>query len=332
MILQPKELQRWIEEKRPFTVVDVRTDEQRNQCPLQGLTPVISKIDDIPVAGDRPLVLVCQFGIITEEVITEGKLENTFSLLGGAQAWNEFYQARIDLSRWSRQMVLPELGVSGQQKIHQAAVAIVGLGGLGCSAALTLAAAGIGKLILIDGDHVELSNLHRQIIYREEDQGKKKVMVVAERLKAVNSRLKVKVCPQYLTEEVAETFLDGVNVIIDATDNVKARRDLDRISRNRGVPLVYGGLYRFEGQVAVLNLNGSPSYEEVFPAGGEDGACEGRGVLGMLPGIIGNIQALEAVKIIAGITPNLAGRLLLYDGLTQTMETIDLTRAPEGVV
>jgi len=324
MILQPEELQKWIQEGRPFTVVDLRTEEQRLQCPLQGLVSLTGHTDDIPSTGNKPVVLVCQFRIITEELIAERKLKNTFSLLGGAQAWNEFYQARIDLSRWSRQMVLPELGVTGQQKLQEATVAVVGLGGLGCSAALTLAAAGIGKLILIDGDQVEVSNLHRQILYREEDQGKNKVMIVAERLKTINSKLETIVYPYYLDEDNAEEMLNKANVIVDATDNIRARRTLDRVSRRQGSPLVYGGLYRFEGQVAVLNLNGSPSYEEVFPDGGEDGSCEGRGVLGMLPAIIGNIQALEAVKILADITPNLSGKLLLYDGLTQTMETIDL--------
>jgi len=325
MILQPEELQQWIQEGRPFKVVDLRPEEQRIQCPLQGLSSVTGDAEAIPRADDQPLVLVCQFGIITEEIIAEGKLQNTFSLLGGAQAWNAFYQAQVDLSRWSRQMVLPELGVLGQQKLHQATVAVVGLGGLGCSAALTLAAAGVGKLLLIDGDQVELSNLHRQILYREEDQGKKKVVIVAERLKSVNSKLETRVFPRYLNEGNAVVFLNGAHAIVDATDNIQTRRNLDRVSRSQGIPLVYGGLYRFEGQVAVFNLDGGPSYEEVFPAGGENGTCEGRGVLGMLPAIIGNIQALEAVKIIAGITPTLSGKLLLYDGLTQTMETINLT-------
>lgn len=324
MILQPEEVQRWIEKEQPFKVVDIRPEEQRIQCPLRGLQSERGSEENIPMAGDAPVVLVCQFGIITEEIIAAKKLKDTYSLLGGAQAWNEYYQAQVDLSRWSRQMVLPELGVSGQEKLHRATVAVVGVGGLGCSAAQTLAAAGVGKLILIDGDQVELSNLHRQILYREEDQGQKKVAVVAERLKAINSKLEIIVYAQYLSEETAEVLLNGVDVIVDATDNFQARRSLDRVSRKQGIPLVYGGLYRFEGQVAVLNSDGGPSYEEVFPAGGENGTCEGRGVLGMLPAIIGNIQALEAVKIIAGITPNLSGKLLLYDGLTQSMETIDL--------
>ena len=321
MILTPKELHK---RKDEFTIVDVRSVKQITEFPMDGLETITSNGGSIPnMKGSK--VLVCQFGIVTEGMIIENELDDTFSLLGGAQAWIEFQSKKEDLSQWSRQTILPEVGMDGQKKLLNATVAIVGMGGLGCPAAQSLITAGVGKLILIDGDIVELSNLHRQPLYGIDDLNKLKVEVAKERLEQLNNKAVIIPIDKYFNEKNGMSFIQDANVIIDATDNIQARQLIDKFSKEANVPMVYGGLFRYEGQVAVLNVNGSPGYCELFPeppSGGD--TCADAGVLGMLPGIIGNIQALETVKLIVGITPNLVGKLLVYDGMSHITQTIEL--------
>lgn len=324
MILTSMELKKWIDDEKTFTAVDVRPKIQRDTAPLIGLNAVIADTDSIPRSAND-LVLICQFGIITEEIIIDQNLENTFSLLGGVQSWNNYIQKEIDLSRYSRQIALPELGVAGQEKLKNATVSIIGIGGLGCPAAQSLVSAGIGHIRLIDGDKVELSNIHRQPLFEESSVGKPKAEVAAEKLSRLNKEVSVISFMENLVAENSAKLLSGSDVVIDATDSLNARQNIDRITQQLKIPMVYGGLYRYEGQVAIFNMNGSPGYKDFFPqdsSGGE--TCSEAGVLGMLPGIIGQIQALETVKLIAGIEPNLIGKLLIYDGMKHAMETIEL--------
>jgi adenylyltransferase/sulfurtransferase len=324
MIITPQELQQWMDEGKPFTVVDIRPADQRKEFPLAGLNPVIAEADSIPITENES-VLICQFGIVTEGLIIEQELKNAFSLLGGAQAWDEFQSEKKDLSRWSRQTVLPEIGLEGQKKLLNTTVGIVGMGGLGCPAAQSLVAGGVGKLKIIDGDKVELSNLHRQPLYGVEDIGRMKVQAAKGKLEKLNRDAIVEIVDTFFNEDNGLDFVSDIDIVVDATDNIPARLLIDRFSKEAGVPMVYGGLYRYEGQVAVLNANGSAGYGELFPeppSGGD--SCADAGVLGMLPGIIGNIQALETVKLIVGIEPNLIGRLLVYDGINHTTQTIEL--------
>ncbi len=324
MIVTPHELQRWIDEEKTFTVIDIRTKEQREKSQLAGLNPVVSIADAIPKTQDEK-VLICQFGIVTEGIIIEKDLNNTFSLLGGAQAWELFQNESQDMSRWARQTVLPEIGIEGQKKLINATVALVGMGGLGCPVSQSLIASGIGKLIIIDGDKVELSNLHRQPLYGVEDIGRLKVQVAKKKLMQLNESAIVEPIEEFLDENNGLNFVSDATIIIDATDNIQTRQLIDRLSKKLEIPMVYGGLYRYEGQVAVLNANGSPGYVDLFPEPTSSGdACADAGVLGMLPGIIGNIQALEAVKLIVGVKPNLVGKLLIYDGMSHSTQTIVL--------
>lgn len=324
MIVTPHELQRWIDEEKTFTVIDIRTKEQREEFQLAGLNPVVAIADAIPKTQDEK-VLICQFGIVTEGIIIEKDLNNTFSLLGGAQAWELFQNESQDMSRWARQTVLPEIGIEGQKKLINATVALVGMGGLGCPVSQSLIASGIGKLKIIDGDKVELSNLHRQPLYGVEDIGRLKVQVAKEKLMQLNESAIVEPIEEFLDENNGLNFVSDATIIIDATDNIQTRQLIDRLSKKLEIPMVYGGLYRYEGQVAVLNANGSPGYVDLFPEPTSSGdACADAGVLGMLPGIIGNIQALEAVKLIVGAKPNLVGKLLIYNGMNHSTQTIVL--------
>ena len=324
MIVTPHELQSWIDEEKTFTVIDIRTKEQREEFQLAGLNPVVAMADAIPKTQNEK-VLICQFGIVTEGIIIEQDLNNTFSLLGGAQAWELFKKESQDMSRWARQTVLPEIGIEGQKKLINATVALVGMGGLGCPVSQSLIASGIGKLKIIDGDKVELSNLHRQPLYGVEDIGRLKVQVAKKKLMQLNESAIVEPIEEFLDENNGLNFISDATIIIDATDNIQTRQLIDRLSKKLEIPMVYGGLYRYEGQVAVLNANGSPGYVDLFPEPTSSGdACADAGVLGMLPGIIGNIQALEAVKLIVGAKPNLVGKLLIYNGMLHSTQTIVL--------
>jgi adenylyltransferase/sulfurtransferase len=312
MIITPKELQ---DRHSKFTVIDIRPESQRKEFSLDGSIPNIE--------GEK--VLICQYGIVTEGMIIEQNLIDTFSLLGGAQAWMEFQSKKEDLSQWSRQTVLPEIGLDGQKKIKDATIAIIGMGGLGCPVAQSLVTAGIGKLFLIDGDVVELSNLHRQPLHGIDDVGIKKVQSAEKSLNKINSATAIEILDEYLDDLNGLDIIQKSDVVIDATDNIQTRQLIDQFSKESNVPMIYGGLYRWEGQVAVLNVDGSSGYKELFPeppSAGQD--CADAGVLGMLPGVIGHIQALEAVKLIVGIKPNLVNKLLIYDGKSHTTQIIEI--------
>ena len=322
MIITPKVLN---EQKDDFTIIDIRSDEERQNFPLLGLDTILSSYDqNIDVAGKK--VLICQFGIVTEGMIIEKKINNAFSLLGGAQAWVEYYNENEDLSRWARQTVLPEIGIEGQKKLLNSHVSIIGMGGLGCPVAQSLVIAGIGKLKLIDNDIVSISNLHRQPLYSFEDVNKKKILAAKSKLKILNPEVIIETDDTFFDDINGEELLLKTDVIIDATDNIKSRQKIDKISKKLKIPTVYGALFRFEGQVSILNVDGSTGYSDLFPSSntyGED-SCADAGVLSMLPAIIGNIQALEAIKLILGINNNLIGRLLMYDGMNHKTEVIEL--------
>jgi len=324
MIITPKELNKWISQKISLKIIDVRSENQRKEFPIVHLETDIAEYDNLPKTKGKS-VLVCQFGIITENIILEKKLKNTYSLLGGVQAWDMFQSEWKDYSRWSRQTVLPEIGIVGQKKILNANIAIIGMGGLGCPAAQSLVASGIGRIKIIDGDNIELSNLHRQTLYGKKDIGNLKVDVAKNKLQYINPDTIIDKKPYFINKKNISSLLVDTDIIIDATDNIEARLIIDDYSKKSRKPMIYGGLYRYEGQVAVLNYKGSIGYKELFPQDfSESNNCEEAGVLGMLPGIIGNMQALEALKLVLRIDKNLIGKLLIYDSMSHQTKTINL--------
>ena len=324
MIITPEKLKKWLDNDKNFTLLDTRPKNQIKQYPIKELKCIFGPPDSIDqIKGDK--VLVCQFGIVTEGMILENDLQNSYSLLGGVQAWNEFIKDKNDLSRWSRQTILEEIGIDGQKKIMKARVAIVGMGGLGCPAATSLVSAGIGTLNIIDGDTVDLSNLHRQHLYQPEDIGKEKVSVAKRSLENISSQTKINPFNNFLNQSNAKSCFEDIDIIIDATDNIVSRQIIDKVSKDKNLPMVYGSLYKFEGQVGVFNTESKIGYAELFPGNISGGkTCEEAGVIGMLPSIIGNMQALEAIKLILNLEPNLIGKLLIYDGLQHTTEVIEL--------
>lgn len=324
MIITPKELQNWIDNDHSFIAVDIREVDQIKNCTITGVDHVVADARSLPETNNK-LVLMCQFGIVTEGIIIENNLKDTFSLLGGIEAWNAFHSDKRDMSQWSRQTILKEVGLEGQKKLMDSNVVIVGMGGLGCPVAQSLIACGIRTLRIIDGDVVELSNLHRQPLYGFEDIGRMKVHAAKDSLQNLSKEALIEPVHSFLDEDNGFELIEDATVVIDATDNISTRKLVDKLCKRSNLPMIYGALYRYEGQVAILNANGSGGYSELFPIEPSSAeTCSEAGILGMLPGIIGNIQALETVKLILDIKPNLVGKLLLYDGMNHTTQTIKL--------
>ena len=218
------------------------------------------------------------------------------------------------MERYSRQVILPEFGADGQKRLSSASVFIVGMGGLGVPVAQYLVAMGTGKVGLCDGDEVSVSNLHRQVIYNPDVVGQKKVEVAHRILSDQNPDVEIHIYDQMLSQENASELFQEYDVIIDCTDQLETRYLIDDVTGGLGKPWVYGALYQFEGQVSVFNLKDGPSYRDAFP---DDQAkvenCDEIGTLGVLPGLIGTYQALEAVKIITGFAEPLSGKMLVVD-------------------
>ncbi|GIK48987.1 MAG: thiamine biosynthesis protein ThiF [Alphaproteobacteria bacterium] len=231
--------------------------------------------------------------------------------------------------RYARHILLKEVGGPGQQRLKVAAAAIVGAGGLGAPAALYLAAAGAGRLRLIDHDTVALSNLQRQIIFRTDDAGAPKTERAAAALAALNPHVAVEARTERLTEHNARALLAGVDLVLDGTDDFATRFAVNAACQALRIPLVSGAVGRWEGQVSVFTPGG-PCYRCFVPEIPPDAeTCAQVGIVGALPGVIGSLMALEAIKHIAEAGETLAGRVLLFDGLAATARTVRLKRDPD---
>ena len=234
-----------------------------------------------------------------------------------------------ELLRYSRQIMLPDMDVAGQQKLIDATVLVVGMGGLGCPAAMYLAAAGVGHLLIADDDTVELTNLQRQIAHSQNNLGDSKVNSAEETLKGLNPDVKITALNQRLLETELDNVVAQVDVVVDACDNFTTRFAVNRSCISNRKPLVSGAAIRMEGQVAVFDSNDeeSPCYQCLYSEGDdEDASCSTNGVMAPLVGIIGSVQAMETIKVITGIGNTLAGRLLLLDASTMQWREMKLPR------
>lgn len=234
-----------------------------------------------------------------------------------------------EYERYSRHLVIPEIGEEGQKKLKSASVLIIGAGGLGSPLTLYLAAAGVGKIGIVDFDSVSLSNLQRQVIYTADDLGKPKTELAKKKINAINPEINVEIYNTRLTSENAPDILRDYDVIADGTDNFSTRYMVNDACLMLNKPNVYASILRFEGQVSLFNYNNGPCYRCMYPeppAPGEVPSCEEGGVLGVLPGIIGTLQANEVIKVILGIGETLSGRLLLFDGLKTSFRELKLKK------
>ena len=233
-----------------------------------------------------------------------------------------------DKARYARHLTLPQIGEAGQAQLKSSRVFSVGAGGLGSPALLYLAAAGVGHITIIDDDAIERSNLQRQILHADQDVGESKAESAMIRLKQLNPSITIEVHSARLTSENALNLMRGHDIVIDGTDNIPTRYLVGDACEMLGIPWVYGSIYQFEGQVSVFNLKGGPNYRDLFPTPPPPESvpsCEDGGVLGVLPGVIGSIQATEAIKVLLDIGESLRGRLLVYDALDMSMRTLNFS-------
>jgi molybdopterin/thiamine biosynthesis adenylyltransferase/rhodanese-related sulfurtransferase len=304
----------------------------------------------VELAPDRgqTLLLICGSGrrsLSVARQLRELGYADARSVAGGIERWRSQRlptvlpsadAGDVDVERYARQLTLPEVGLAGQRALQQARVLLVGAGGLGCPASLYLAVAGVGHLTLVDDDRVERSNLHRQVLHGERDRGRPKVESGAAALLELNPRVDVTRVATRVDATNAHTLLAGQQLVIDGSDNFPTRYAVNDACVALGIPLVHGSVFRFEGQVSVFwpGRPGRPGpcyrclYAEAPPADLAP-SCAEAGVLGVLPGVIGLLQATEAFKLLLGIGEPLVGRLLHYDALRSSFEEFEVSRDPE---
>ncbi len=239
--------------------------------------------------------------------------------------------SRQEIQRYSRHLVLEEVGLAGQVKLKRSAVLLVGTGGLGSAIGTYLAAAGVGKIGVVDYDRVELTNLQRQILHSTADLGLPKVESARRRMLSINPEIHVSTYNTVFTTENAEEISAGYDILVDGTDNFPTRYLLNDLAVKTHKPFVFGSIYQFEGQTSVFNTAGGPCYRCLFPEPPPPGcvpSCAEGGVLGILPGTIGTLQATEVIKLILGAGESLAGKLLIYDALEMDFQIIHVKKNP----
>jgi sulfur-carrier protein adenylyltransferase/sulfurtransferase len=236
---------------------------------------------------------------------------------------------------YGRHFRLPGFSAATQQKLRDARVLVVGMGGLGCPVALYLAGAGVGTLALCDADEVSLTNLHRQVLFDTDSIGQKKVHAAAKRLRAINPNITIIPMDMFADEDLLPTLVGEYDLVVDGTDNFSAKFAINDACQTKGVPLVYGSIFQYEGKVSVFHYKGADgqqpaySYRDLFPEpppAGLSQNCGEAGVIGVLPGIIGTLQAAEAIKLITGLGETLSGQLLTFDALTATTRKLGLSK------
>jgi molybdopterin/thiamine biosynthesis adenylyltransferase/rhodanese-related sulfurtransferase len=329
-------------------LVDVREPDEWEEGHIPGAIHVPrgwleARIEGLVPDKSRPLLVYCSGGsrsAFAAKALGEMGYEDVVNLAGGFTDWKrngfEVTIPRVlsseQRSRYSRHLLIPEVGEDGQQRLLDGRVLLVGAGGLGSPAALYLAAAGVGTLGIIDEDVVDESNLQRQIIHATDRLGEPKVLSAKRTIEALNPDVRVRPYEERLTSDNVDRILgEGWDVIVDGADNFPTRYLVNDASVWHGIPVVHGSIFRFEGQVTVFSPGAGPCYRCLFPQPPPPElapSCAEGGVLGVLPGIIGSLQANEALKLILDRGDTLAGRLLLFDALGTTLDEVTVRRDP----
>jgi molybdopterin/thiamine biosynthesis adenylyltransferase/rhodanese-related sulfurtransferase len=329
------------------TFLDVRELEEYEQGMIPGSLFIPrghleSQVENRLTDRDRPIVIYCASGVrsvFAAKTLQDLGYQDVVSMSGGFSRWKDEGRPWITPAvltpdqrmRYQRHILLPEVGEAGQQKLLEAKVLLLGAGGLGSPAALYLAAAGVGTLGIVDMDVVDASNLQRQILHSTERIGDRKVDSAKKTLTALNPDVNVVTHDVRFGADNIMDILAGYDVVVDGTDNFPTRYLLNDASLLQRIPVIHGSIFRFEGQVTVFDPYNGPCYRCLLPEPPPPElapSCSEAGVLGVLPGIIGSIQALEAIKVILDLGDPLRGRLLAYDALEQSFRTFKVRRDP----
>jgi molybdopterin/thiamine biosynthesis adenylyltransferase/rhodanese-related sulfurtransferase len=310
------------------------------------LGEVLQRIGGVVPDRAREILAICAHGqrsLRAAQALQQCGYANVVSVAGGTARWIE---ERLPMAkaggdedfydRYSRHLRLPEVGEAGQRKLESARVVVLGAGGLGSPAAYYLAAAGVGTLVIVDDDRVERSNLQRQILHTDDRIGMSKLDSAAQALHGLNPRVNLEGLPERVTSSNVEALLEGADVVLDGADNFAVRYLLNDACVKLAIPLVYGAVQRFQGQVSVFDAGRrrgqAPCYRCLFPqppAPQDAPNCSEAGVLGVLPGVVGMLQATEVIKLILGIGEQLVGRVLMFDALSMRFHETRLAPDPE---
>ncbi len=328
-------------------LLDVREPDEYEQGALPGAVHLPRGFLEFQVEGklpdkQAPVVVYCAGGArsaLAAKTMQELGYTDVVSMAGGFNRWKDegrrFETPRTltpdQRNRYQRHLLLPEVGERGQLRLLDSKVLLLGAGGLGSPAALYLAAAGVGTLGIIDMDVVDASNLQRQILHSLDRVGERKVDSAKKTLSAMNPDIDVVTYDVRLGADNVLEIIDGYDVIVDGTDNFPTRYLVNDASLLKGIPVVHGSIFRFEGQVTVFDPYNGPCYRCMIPEPPPAElapSCAEAGVLGVLPGIVGSIQALEAIKLILGLGDPLVGRLLAFDALEESFRTFKVRRDP----
>jgi sulfur-carrier protein adenylyltransferase/sulfurtransferase len=346
--IRPEEARERLDENDAPVLIDVRTDRERGTSYIPGsvhlpMADVESRLSDVAPDPNRPIITYCATGRRSRDILptlTALGYEDAVSMAGGIVAWQalgyptESPSALDDemLARYSRHLLIPEVGIEGQERLLEASILLIGAGGLGSPAALYLAAAGVGRIGIVDDDLVDASNLQRQVLHSTVELGESKAQSARQTVEELNPDVQVVTYEERLTSENVDRILgEGWELVVDGADNFPTRYLLNDASVWHEVPVVHGSIYRFEGQVTVFKPFTGPCYRCLFPQPPPPElapSCAEGGVLGVLPGVIGSLQANEALKLALDIGEPLVGRLLLFDALTTNFSEVTVRRDP----
>ena len=346
--IEPEEARERLDEPDAPLLLDVRTDQERSTSYIPGsihlpMAEVETRIGELEPNTSRPILTYCATGRRSLDILpTLAALgyEDGASIAGGIVAWQargyptESPSALDDekLARYSRHLLIPEVGIKGQERLLETSILLIGAGGLGSPAALYLAAAGVGRIGIVDDDRVDASNLQRQVLHSTAELGESKAESARETIEDLNPDVDVVTYEERLTSENIDRILsDGWELVVDGADNFPTRYLLNDASVWHGIPVVHGSIYRFEGQATVFKPYEGPCYRCLFPQPPPPElapSCAEGGVLGVLPGVIGSLQANEAIKLALEIGEPLIGRLLLFDALTTSFSEVKVRRDP----
>lgn len=350
--ISAQQLKQWMESGERLTVIDIRERDEFVQGHLPDATFIPRgflelQIEQHHTDRDQPVIVYCAGGVrsaLAARNLKEMGFTRPISLIGGFNGWkNAGFNFKIPTVlndeqriRYSRHTLLGEVGEAGQIKLLEAKVLLIGAGGLGSPAAMYLAAAGVGTLGIVDFDTVDISNLQRQILHGNKDVGRPKVDSAADRLRDINPDVNVVPHREPITSHNALEIIRQYDIVLNGSDNFPTRYLINDACQFLGKPLVDASIFMFEGQVTVYmpqdhahGIEGGPCYRCLYPdppPPGEVPSCSEAGVLGVLPGIVGSVQAVEAIKLILGIGEPLIGRLLMIDTLDMSFRTLKVTR------